>query len=157
MAGFNKVILMGNLTKDPELKLTPSGVSVTTFSIAVGRRFAKQGDEVTADFFNVVAWRNTAEFVANYFSKGKGIVVVGSLQNRSWTDQNGQKHYVTEVVADECYFAGGKNDGEAIAPTANAASVPSAITGNQSGTVQGAINEMAASFEQIDTNEDLPF
>lgn len=157
MAGLNKVILMGNLTKDPELKITPSGVSVTTFSVAVGRRFAKQGDEVTADFFNIVAWRNTAEFVANFFGKGKPIVVVGSLQNRSWTDQNEQKHYITEVIADECYFAGGKNDGEAIAPTANAASVPSAIIGNQSGTVQGAINQMASNFEQIDTNEDLPF
>lgn len=157
MSGLNKVILMGNLTKDPEYKTTPSGVGVTTFSIAIGRRFAKQGDEVTADFFNVVAWRNTAEFVANYFSKGKPIVVVGSLQNRSWTDQNGQKHYTTEVIADECYFAGGKSDGEAVAPTANAASVPSAVTGSRSGTVQGAINEMAANFEQIDTNEDLPF
>lgn len=157
MAGLNKVILMGNLTKDPEYKTTPSGVGVTTFSIAVGRRFAKQGDEVTADFFNIVAWRNTAEFVANYFAKGKGIVIVGSLQNRSWTDQNGQKHYVTEVIADECYFAGGKGDGEAVASTANAASVPSAITGNRSGTVQGAINEMAANYEQLDTEEDLPF
>ena len=157
MSGLNKVILMGNLTRDPDFKTTPSGVSVTTFSIAVGRRFAKQGDEVTADFFNIVAWRNTAEFVANYFSKGKGIVVVGSLQNRSWIDQNGQKHYVTEVIADECYFAGGKNDGEAVAPTANAASLQSATTGSQSGTGQGAINDMAAGFEQIDTNEDLPF
>ena len=102
MAGLNKVILMGNLTKDPEFKTTPSGVSVTTFSIAVGRRFAKQGDEVTADFFNIVAWRNTAEFVSKYFNKGRAIVVVGSLQNRSWTDQNGQKRYITEVIADEC-------------------------------------------------------
>ena len=92
---------MGNLTKDPEYKTTPSGVSVTTFSIAVGRRFAKETDEVKADFFNVVAWRNTAEFVANFFGKGKPIVIVGSLQNRSWTDQNGQKHYITEVIADE--------------------------------------------------------
>ena len=157
MAGLNKVILMGNLTRDPEYKTTPSGVGVTTFSIAVGRRFAKQGDEVTADFFNIVAWRNTAEFVANYFSKGKGIVVVGSLQNRSWTDQNGQKHYITEVVADECYFAGSKGDSEAVSPTANAASLQSATTGNQSGTVQGAINDMAARFEPLDNDEDLPF
>jgi single-strand DNA-binding protein len=155
MAGLNKVILMGNLTKDPEYKTTPSGVGVATFSIAVGRRFAKQGDEVTADFFNVVAWRDKAEFVANYFGKGKPIAVVGSLQNRSWTDQNGQKRYVTEVIADECYFASGKGDGESVAPTANAASLPSAITGNRS--VQGAINEMASKYEQLDTEEELPF
>ncbi|MBQ8758793.1 MAG: single-stranded DNA-binding protein, partial [Clostridia bacterium] len=109
MAGLNKVILMGNLVADPEYKTTPSGVGVTTFRIAVGRRFAKQGDEVTADFFNIVAWRNTAEFVSKYFSKGRAIVVVGALQNRSWTDQNGQKRYITEVVADECYFAGNAN------------------------------------------------
>ena len=95
MAGLNKVILMGNLVADPEYKTTPSGVGVTTFRIAVGRRFAKQGDEVTADFFSIVAWRNTAEFVSKYFTKGRAIVVVGSPQNRNWTDQNGQKHYIT--------------------------------------------------------------
>lgn len=111
MAGLNKVILMGNLTADPEYKTTPSGVAVTTFKIAVGRRFAKQGDEVTADFFSIVAWRNTAEFVSKYFAKGKAIVVVGSLQNRSWTAQDGSKRYATDVVADECYFAGGKESG----------------------------------------------
>jgi single-strand DNA-binding protein len=97
---------MGNLTADPEYKTTPSGVGVTTFKIAVGRRFAKESDEVKADFINCVAWRNTAEFVSKYFTKGKGIVVVGSLQTRSWDDNNGQKRYITEVVADECYFTG---------------------------------------------------
>ena len=114
MAGLNKVILMGNLTKDPEYKTTPSGVGVTTFSIAVGRRFAKQGDEVTADFFNVVAWRNTAEFVSKYFNKGRAIVVVGSLQNRSWTDQaSGQKRYVTEVALDTFQILTPRGNGQA--------------------------------------------
>ena len=141
MAGINKVILMGNLTKDPEYKTTPSGVSVTTFSIAVGRRFAKPTDEVKADFFNVVSWRNTAEFVSKYFTKGKSIVVVGSLQNRSWDDSNGQKRYVTEIIADECYFAG--NQGE-ITPKTDAATIPSAVapTGN---------------FVELPTEDDLPF
>ena len=141
MAGINKVFLMGNLTKDPEFKTTPSGVSVATFSIAVGRRFAKQGDEVKADFFNVVSWRNTAEFVSKYFTKGKSIVVVGSLQNRSWDDSNGQKRYVTEIIADECYFAG--NQGE-ITPKTDAATIPSAVapTGN---------------FVELPTEDDLPF
>ena len=113
MASINKVIIMGNLTADPEFKTTPSGVSVTTFSVAVGRRFAKSDDEVKADFFNVVAWRGLAEFVSKYFTKGKSIVVVGSLQNRSYTTQDGQKRYITEIIADECTFAGnGQNDGQ---------------------------------------------
>ena len=150
MAGLNKVILMGNLVADPEYKTTPSGVGVTTFSIAVGRRFAKQGDEVTADFFNVVAWRNTAEFVSKYFNKGRAIVVVGSLQNRSWTDQNGQKHYITEVVADECYFAGNSGTGNGQ---------------NEGGTFYGAepaaqnmgTKPAAATFEELSTEDDLPF
>ena len=135
MAGLNKVILMGNLTADPEYKTTPSGVGVTTFKIAVGRRFAKQGDEVTADFFTCVAWRNTAEFVAKHFTKGKSIVVVGSLQNRSWTAQDGSKRYVTEVVADECYFTGNAskdNNAENSAPA-------------------------APNFEELSINDDLPF
>ena len=148
MAGLNKVILMGNLTKDPEYKTTPSGVGVTTFSIAVGRRFAKQGDEVTADFFNIVAWRNTAEFVSKYFNKGRAIVVVGSLQNRSWTDQNGQKRYITEVVADECYFAGNSGSGNGQ---------------SEGGTFYGAepaaqdTKPAAATFEELSTEDDLPF
>ena len=152
MAGLNKVILMGNLTKDPEFKTTPSGVSVTTFSIAVGRRFAKQGDEVSADFFNIVAWRNTAEFVSKYFTKGRAIVVVGSIQNRSWTDQQGQKRYITEIIADECYFAGNAGNGNGQ---------------NDGGTFYGAESAVAAqgmdskpaaaTFEELSTEDDLPF
>jgi single-strand DNA-binding protein len=112
MAGLNKVILMGNLTADPEYKTTPSGVGVTTFKIAVGRRFAKESDEVKADFINCVAWRNTAEFVSKYFTKGKGIVVVGSLQTRSWDDQDGKKRYATDVVVNQVYFAESKRDSQ---------------------------------------------
>ena len=106
MAGVNKVILMGNLVADPELRMTQSGTAVASLKIAVGRRFAKDTDEVKADFFDCVAWRNTAEFVSKYFSKGKQIVIVGSLQNRSWTDNEGKKRYSTEVIIDECYFCG---------------------------------------------------
>ncbi|MBP3332730.1 MAG: single-stranded DNA-binding protein [Clostridia bacterium] len=101
---FNKVILVGNLTADPELKQTPSGVSVVTFTLAVQRRFAKPDDAQQADFINIVAWRQTAEFISRYFSKGKSILVCGAIQSRSYTDQNGQKRYVTEVVADEVTF-----------------------------------------------------
>ena len=101
MASFNKVILIGNLVADPELKKTNSGLSVTSFRLAVGRRFAKEGE---TDFIDIVAWRGTAEFVCKYFGKGKSILVCGSLQTRTWQDQNGNKRYATEVVADEVSF-----------------------------------------------------
>ena len=148
MAGLNKVILMGNLTKDPEYKTTPSGVGVTTFSIAVGRRFAKQGDEVTADFFNVVAWRNTAEFVSKYFNKGRAIVVVGSLQNRSWTDQQtGQKRYATDIVVDEANFVDSKEAGLS-APMPNDAYNAPAYSSQET---------EAPKFEELSNDDDLPF
>lgn len=141
MAGLNKIILMGNLTADPEFKTTPSGVPVTTFSIAVGRRFAKESDEVKADFFNVVAWRQTAEFVSKFFNKGKSIVVVGSLQNRSYTTQDGQKRYITEIMADECTFAGNAGNGQNDAQNAQPA--------------QASLQ--TANFEEISQDDDLPF
>ena len=108
MASFNKVILIGNLTAAPELKKTPNGVSVASFSIAVNRRFTKQDGQQQTDFINIVAWRQTAEFVTRYFNKGKPISICGQLQTRSWTDQNGQKRYTTEVVADEAAFVENK-------------------------------------------------
>lgn len=111
---FNKVILVGNLVSDPELKATTNGVNVTRFRIAVGRKFAKNGE---TDFIDIVAWRNTAEFVCKHFTKGKPILVSGSIQNRTWTDTEGNKHWATEIVADEVSFVGNKGDGQA-APTA---------------------------------------
>lgn len=152
MASLNKVILMGNLTQDPEFKTTPSGVPVTTFSIAVGRRFAKQGDEVTADFFNVVAWRGNAEFVSKYFTKGKPIVVVGSIQNRSYNTQDGQKRYITEIIADECTFAGNAGTGSNQQGGTFYGSEP------QAGSVPAAqAKPAAATFEELSTEDDLPF
>lgn len=114
MANFNinKVILGGRLTADPELKQTPSGVSVCQFSLAVNRRFSKEGEEKQADFINCTAWRNTAEFISKYFRKGSSLCVVGQVQTRSWTDSNNQKRYATEVVADEAMFVDGKNDSQ---------------------------------------------
>lgn len=102
--GFNKVILIGNLTADPELKMTQTGIPVTSFSIAVGRRYAKETDEVKADFINIVCWRKSAEFVAKYFNKGKKILIEGQLQTRSYTANDGSKRYVTEVVAENVSF-----------------------------------------------------
>ena len=107
---LNKVILMGRLTKDAELRQTPNGVSLARFSIAVNRRFASQDAQQQADFINCVAWRQTAEFIAKYFSKGSMIAVVGSIQTRSWDGQDGKKQYATEVNVDEVYFTGSKAD-----------------------------------------------
>lgn len=110
---MNKVIIMGRLTANPELKTTQSGLSVTTIRVAVDRRFANPDGTRDADFFDVVCWRQTADFVAKYFTKGRMIGVVGSLQTRSWTDKDGGKRYATEIVADEAYFCGdGKGDGK---------------------------------------------
>ena len=105
MASFNKVILIGNMTADPELKQTTGGISVCSFSIAINRRFAKadQGQQ-NVDFINIVTWRQQAEFVSRYFKKGNPILICGQLQTRSWTDNQGQKRYATEVVADEVTF-----------------------------------------------------
>ena len=113
MANFNlnKVILGGRLTGDPELKTTPSGVSVCSFSMAVGRRFAKEGEQ-SADFINVVAWRQTAEFISKYFAKGHSICIVGSIQTRSYTANDGSKRYVTEVMADEAVFVDSKAEAD---------------------------------------------
>lgn len=139
MASFNKVILIGNMTADPELKKTPSGVSVTSFSIAVNRRFTKQDGQQQTDFINIVAWRQTAEFVARYFNRGKPILICGQLQTRSWTDQNGQKHYATEVVADEAAFVENKG-------TSTDAGVPApSYRGNDAG------------YEDLSSDEELPF
>ena len=102
---------MGRLTKDPEVRYTQTNNTlVASFSIAVNRRFTREGDTATADFFNVTAWSKTGEFVSKYFKKGQQVAVVGRLQNRNWDDQNGQKHYATDVVAEEVYFAGSKAD-----------------------------------------------
>lgn len=108
---MNKVILMGRLTRDPETRYTQTNNTlVASFSIAVNRRYVREGDTTTADFFNVTAWRQTGEFVSKYFKKGQQVAVVGRLQNRTWDDQQGQRHYATDVIADEVYFADSKRD-----------------------------------------------
>lgn len=105
---MNKVILMGRLTKDPELRYTSgNNTAVASFTLAVNRRMAKEGQQ-KVDFINIVAWKSTAEFASKYFAKGQQVAVVGRLQTRTWEDNEARKHYVTEVVADETYFAGSK-------------------------------------------------
>ena len=109
---MNKVILMGRLTRDPEVRYTQTNNTlVASFSLAVNRRFARQGEERSADFINIVAWNKTGEFCSKYFKKGQQVAVIGRLQTRTLDDDNGQKHYVTEVVAEEVYFADSKRDG----------------------------------------------
>ncbi len=143
MANFNlnKVILGGRITADLELKQTQSGIATIQFTIAVNRRFqGKQAeDNQTADFITIRAWRQTAEFVSRFFKKGSSICVVGSIQTRNWTDQQGVKHYSTEVVADEAYFvdAKGENGGFGEAPAFQTPQAPK--------------------FEEVSGDDDLPF
>ncbi len=161
---FNKVILGGRLTADPELKTTPSGVAVTSFTVAVNRRFgSKNGEDTQADFINVTAWRQTAEFVTRYFRKASSICVVGTIQTRSWTDQNGQKRFVTEVVADEAYFVDAKSESPIAVQQASTAygQQPSYVPEGygaygmpQSGAYQ---NQTAPKFEAMSDDEELPF
>ena len=110
---LNRIILMGRLIRDPELRHTQSGTTVAAFSLAVDRDFKSQSGEKETDFIDIVAWRSTAEFVSKYFSKGRMAVVEGHLQIRDWTDQNGNKRRSAEVVADNVYFGDSKRDGDA--------------------------------------------
>ena len=115
---MNKVILIGRLTKDVEVRYTQSSNTlVASFSLAVNRRFVKQGEERQADFVNIVAWGKTGEFCQKHFSKGQQIGVIGRIQTRTWNDEQGQKHYVTEVIAEEVYFAGDKKNNSESAST----------------------------------------
>lgn len=107
---MNKVILMGRLTRDVEMRQTPSGVSLARFSIAVDRRFSGKDGQRQTDFINCAAWRQTGEFISRYFQKGSMIAVVGSIQSRSWDGQDGKRQYATEVVVDEAYFTGSKSE-----------------------------------------------
>lgn len=107
---LNHIVLMGRLTRDPELRRTGSGIAVASFSLAVDRDFGGQGTEKETDFIDIVAWRNTAEFVSKYFTKGRMAVVSGRLQIRVWNDKDGNKRRSAEVVADNVYFGDSKRD-----------------------------------------------
>ncbi len=151
MASFNKVILIGNMTADPELKQTTSGTSVCSFSIAVNRRFAKaeQGQQ-NVDFINIVTWRQSAEFVCRYFKKGNPILVCGQLQTRSWTDNQGQKRYATEVVADEVSFVASAAQTGSMGGQGGSAYTPEAY-------ITPAASAGPAMFEEIPNDGELPF
>ena len=150
---LNKVVLCGRLTADPELKQTQSGIGVVTFTLAVNRRFqsrsADQQQAQQADFISVVAWRQTAEFISKYFKKGSALCVTGSLQTRTWQDQQGNRRYATEVVVDEAMFVDSRNE----AGAAPAGYTPDAYTAPSFSTPAGA----APNFEEMKAEDDLPF
>ncbi len=144
---MNKVILMGRLTRDPEVRYTQTNNTlVASFSLAVNRRFQNQNGERQADFINIVAWSKTGEFCSKYFKKGQQVGIIGRIQTRNWDDDQGVKHYVTEVVAEEAYFADSKRD-----------------TGNDmGGTFEDAFgttapgNNKTEDFD-VSSDDDLPF
>ena len=122
---YNKVILMGRITKDIELKATQTGTSVCGFTVAVDRRFTDKGGERQTDFFNCVAWRQQAEFIAKYFSKGNLILVEGELQTRNYKDKDGRTVYVTEIIVDRASFTGEKKRaGAAVSAQGSAPAAP---------------------------------
>lgn len=145
---LNKAILLGRLTKDVEMRQTPDGVSVARFTLAVNRRFTKEGQQ-QADFINCVAWRQTGEFIARYFQKGSMIAVIGSIQSRSWDGQDGKKQYATEVNVEEAYFTGSKSEsGQNQTPPVQ----------NQAPQQQGFGDDFDMDgFSDFDGDEDCPF
>ena len=130
---LNKIILMGRLTRDPELRRTQSGTAVTSFSLAVDRDFKSQSGEKETDFIDIVAWRNTAEFVSKYFTKGRMAVVEGRLQIRDWTDRDGGKRRSAEVIAENVYFGDSKREGGSDYGSAPAYSAPASRPGAYGG------------------------
>ncbi len=149
---MNKVILMGRLTRDPEMRQTTSGIAVCSFSIAVNRRFAKDGQQ-NADFINCTAWRQQAEFICKYFHKGSMMALVGSLQSRSWDGQDGKKQYATDVVVEEVHFTGSKQESGTAGGAGDYQMVqPSPASDNAFGDID------SMGFQTIEGSEDdLPF
>lgn len=139
---LNVVVLTGRLTTDPELRHTSSGIAVTSFSIAVDRRY-RSGEERQTDFINIVAWRNSAEFVANYFKKGQLIAIEGSIQTRKYQDKDGNNRTAFEVVANNVQFAESKRGEGSVTETSD---VPVSFSNSDSGD-----------FTEITSDEDLPF
>lgn len=144
---INKAILMGRLTRDPELRHTGSGTPVCSFSVAIDNGY---GDNRSTDFINCVAWNKTAEFVEKYFTKGRMIIVIGRIQTRTWEGQDGKKNYATEVVASEVSFGESKRNAE-----------ENGFSTTNSANASVAMPEMPDTAEDdfvtLETNDDLPF
>lgn len=155
---LNHIVIMGRLTREPELRRTGSGVAVAGFTVAVDRDYAQQGQEKETDFIDCVAWRQTGEFVAKYFGKGSMIVVSGRLQIRSWTDKDGNKRRTAEVVADNCYFgesrghSEGRPGAQAAAPTYTNPNYAAIMSGQYAPAAPGDDYQMI-----MDEDGNLPF
>lgn len=152
---LNRIIIMGRLARDPELRRTQSGVSVTSFRIACDRDFKSQSGEKETDWIDVVAWRNTAEFVSKYFTKGRMAIVEGRLQTRDWTDKDGNKRTAVEVVADNVYFGDSKRDGQGGGYDAPAYTAPAYAAPAGGGYAPAAGGNQFAEIDEEDG--DLPF
>ena len=147
---LNKIVIMGRLTRDPELRRTQNGTAVTSFSVACDRDFKSQSGEKETDFIDVVAWRTTAEFVSKYFAKGRMAVVIGRLQLRDWTDRDGNKRRAAEIVADSVYFGDSKPAGDQTRETQNFAAAHNDSTKE--------LPEDFDPFSEVDASDgELPF
>ena len=152
---LNVVVLMGRLVADPQLRQTPQGISVASFRIAVDRNFARQGEQRQADFIDIVAWRQQADFVTKYFRKGQMIAIQGSLQSRSYEDKNGNRRNVLEVVADRISFCGSKSESGG---GYNAGAAPSMRNDAGSSAPTSFKNGGSEDFDTLsDSEDDLPF
>lgn len=154
---LNRVVIMGRLVAEPELKTTGSGVSVSSFSVAVDRNYVKQGTERQTDFINVVAWRQTAEFVCKYFAKGQLIALEGSLQTRSYQDRDGHNRYVTEVVAENVFFTGDRRERTSNGSYGNYGVPIPQEPPMQNNTANTYTSGMPEDFEELPGDDDLPF
>ncbi|MEE0264838.1 MAG: single-stranded DNA-binding protein [Acutalibacteraceae bacterium] len=154
---LNRVIIMGRLVSEPELKTTGTGISVSSFSVAVDRNYVKQGTERQTDFINIVAWRQTAEFVCKYFAKGQLIAVEGSLQTRSYQDRDGNNRYVTEVVADNVYFTSDRREKSSSGSYGNYGIPTPQEPPVQANTAHTYTSGMPEDFEELPGDDDLPF
>ncbi len=153
---INRVVLMGRLVSDPELKTTQSGINVTTFRIAVDRSYVKAGEERQADFFDIVAWRYTADFVCKHFRKGSLIAIDGQLQSRTYQAKDGTNRYVVEVIADSASFTGERRDSSGY--NAGYSQQPSAPAHPAYSEQSPSFSSGSASdFEEMPTDDDLPF
>lgn len=150
---MNKILLIGRLTKDPELRYTQSGTAVASFTLAVNRSFANQNGEREADFINCVAWQKAAEFVSQYFKKGQQMALEGRLQVRSYDDNNGQRRWVTEVVTEKVEFVGSKNGGNSGSNSAGSGSGG----GNAGGSGADSQSQLGWGEEIVFDDNDIPF
>lgn len=156
---LNRVVLMGRLVGDPELKTTQSGLSVTSFRIAVDRSYVKQGEDRKSDFFDIVCWRNTAEFVCRYFGKGSMIALEGQLQSRTYQAKDGTNRYVVEVVADNVSFTGERKDSGNSYGQQSYNNQPQQSYNNQrqNAPQQAPPQQQQMNFADMPSDDDLPF